>query len=276
MRETALLPYVLDIWQEVVQSLSRARRILIGFDFDGTLAPIVQDPDQACMPHEIRSALERLLSSDGVYVAVLSGRSLDDLRERVNLNDVILAGDHGLRIRFPDGEEYKPLPREINVELAVLRERLEAASFALTGIYVEPKEYSLTVHYRAAPPGTGSRLEEILSASIEGTPFRLRAGRMCWEINPGVNWNKGSAYEWIRRHCLGDINPAFELYVGDDRTDEDVFPRLQDRGFPILVLSGEKSGSTAARFCINAQEEVGILVEKIAKQLKKRPSTYWE
>ncbi len=216
-----------------------------------------------------------------VFVAILSGRSLDDLSKRINLDRVTLAGDHGLRIRLQDGTEYQPEHSETQAELRDIFGQIEMFTRDIEGIHLEPKEFSLTIHYqpkefsltihyRSAPAGTSAILERALKKMLSGTSLRLQSGRMCWEINPDISWNKGDAFEWIRAQYIGDNPRRFELYVGDDRTDEDVFKKMQTRGFPILVISTEKTGATDARFRLDGQAEVGILLERLMECLSKR------
>ena len=272
MREPGSLQHAFDAWAEIIPSLEGAQKILLGFDFDGTLSPIVDDPADASIPEGIQLILRDLSSLENTTIAILSGRSLSDLRDRAKLKHIALAGDHGLKIQHPNGEEYRPKASITPQDVRALTKRVEADASRLTGIQLEPKEFSLTVHYRRAPSGTGEKLHGILSKATEGTPFRLRAGRMCWELNPRVGWNKGQAFRWIREHCLGKETDAFELYIGDDQTDEDIFQLIEANGYPILVVSSEKTGSTHARLRLNSQSDVAVFLEKVRDYLTNKRS----
>ena len=270
MKKPDTLPHVFTAWGDVLQSLSRAEKVLLGFDFDGTLSPIVERPELAFMEPEWGSLLNQLSSFQNLFVVILSGRSLDDLSKRINLDRVTLAGDHGLRIRLEDGTEYQPEHSETQAELRNIFGQIETFTRDIEGIHLEPKEFSLTIHYRSAPAGTSAILERALKKMLSGTSLRLQSGRMCWEINPDIGWNKGDAFEWIRAQYIGDNPRRFELYVGDDRTDEDVFKKMQTRGFPILVISTEKTGATNANFRLDSQAEVGILLERLMEHISER------
>jgi trehalose 6-phosphate phosphatase len=91
---------------------------------------------------------------------------------------------------------------------------------------------------------------------------------MCWEINPLISWNKGKAFSWIQNYLFEDDKCIFRLYIGDDRTDEDVFSILGDDDFSILVLSEERKSSTQANYKVNSQEEVAELLKKLNQQLQ--------
>lgn len=272
MREPGSLQHAFDAWEEIARSLDEADKILMGFDFDGTLTPIVDNPDQVFIPPEVRATLSQLTSFEDISVAILSGRSLQDLKVRVQLTGLTLAGDHGLRIQCPEGREYQAEAATGQEELRSLIERIREETAAFPGILLEPKEFSLTVHFRGASSGAGEKLQTVLEEIVEGTPYILRSGRMCWELNPDMDWNKGRAFQWIKRHCLGETPNIFEIFVGDDRTDEDVFQLLQADGCPILVVSSEKVGPTQARYRLDSQEEVGIFLEKLMHNLSERPS----
>ncbi len=259
------LPHVFDDWDNIKKSLQEAGKFFLGFDFDGTLAHIVKSPDKACIQPEIARILRELTSFRHTLVAVLSGRSLNDLQERLDLNDIALAGDHGLRIKFPDGKEYQPDLTADHENFQSQIERIKEVTATISGVQLERKEFSLTVHYRTADENAGDRLRDALNRLLEGTSFRLQPGRMCWEINPDTHWNKGNAFQLIKRQFFENEPNLFELYVGDDRTDEDVFRIMPNSSYPVIVQSEEKSGQTHARYRLNSQKEVAVFLDELYK-----------
>lgn len=277
MSESATLPHLFEVWGETTEKIIRSDACLLGFDFDGTLAPIVDDPVKARMNPQTSSYLTELSRSGSssdrdrrVVVAILSGRSRTDLSQKVELDEVALAGDHGLSIRLMDGRLHQGDhlfdPRQFGFLLAQVKSR----TASVPDVLIEPKQYSITVHYRESPRSAGKRLRGILSSLIKDTPYHLQAGRKCWELNPNVNWNKGDAFDWIEKQTLADYENVFKLYAGDDRTDEDVFRRLNADDCPILIVSSEKEGKTNARYRLDSQQETEELLGRLVDVLARR------
>ncbi|TKJ39050.1 trehalose-phosphatase [candidate division LCP-89 bacterium B3_LCP] len=261
---------ILDARDILSEAISGSDRVLLGLDFDGTLSPIVTDPAAARMSTENREFLQRICCNNKTDVAILSGRSLDDLRSKVDLDGVFLAGDHGLTIRNLDGSVFCPEGIKPHGDLLAQIEHIESLTSTIAGLYLEPKEFSLTVHYRQASIDTGEKLRPILKKIVEGTDFQLQSGRMCWEINPIIRWNKGDAYNWVRNHLTSEKENLCQLYVGDDRTDENVFAVIPSEGFAIQVMSDEKLKSSDANYKLDDQAEVALLLEIIEQQLNDR------
>ncbi len=162
-----------------------------------------------------------------------------------------------------DGEEYLPVDSISADAIVKLAGDISADVKRFQGVQVDLKEFSLTVHYRNVELNIGRDLEEILAEIIKRTPFRLSPGRMCWEIKPAVEWDKGRAFQWISDRLKLSQADTFQLFVGDDRTDEDVFKFMRDYGFPILVVSEEKISNTYAKYKLNSQEEVLDLLNRL-------------
>lgn len=259
--------HIFDVWDEVSRSLQKAKYIYLGFDFDGTLSPIVDDSKQASMQPEISPIIRDMVRHEVVEIAVFSGRSIGDLKERVNLEGIALSGDHGFVIEMPSGQIYKPKSVSAKEDLQQQIARIEAITSTLSGVKLEPKESSITVHYRQASDGTGEQLKSILETLVEGSAFQLQSGRMCWEINPRIHWNKGSAYNWVKHEYFSEDIDLFEMYIGDDRTDEDVFQAMPPGSYPVFVKSSERNKAINAQYYLNSQTEVYTLLDKIRHEL---------
>ncbi len=162
-------------------------------------------------------------------MAVVSGRSLEDLRSRVGIDDLIYAGNHGLEILGPDLKFIHPqalAAMEATAKLAhLLSERLRDFS----GAFVEDKSLSLSVHVRnVANADAVARISAIVESCVLEFAHSvcLRHGKKVLEIRPLVPWTKGHAVHWIRDNL--DIPESATLYIGDDQTDEDVFLTLRE------------------------------------------------
>jgi trehalose 6-phosphate phosphatase len=234
-----------------------AGELLLLLDFDGTLSPIVEHPDKAWLPTETRALLAELQERPGVTLSVVSGRALDDLRRRIEL-DVIYAGNHGLEISGRGLHFREPQAEALRAPLAALCRVLETELQSIPGILVENKGLTASVHYRnVALEQQPAVADGAARAIADDSRFELRTGRMIVEIRPRVDWDKGSAAAWIRAQ-LG--RPAAVFCAGDDRTDEDLFRCVPD-GVSVKVGF---AGATAARFHVSDPAELNLVLRTVA------------
>lgn len=236
--------------------LRAAPHVLLFLDFDGTLAPIVEHPDKARMPQETKQLLSRFARDPTFTLAIVSGRELSDLRTRVGLENVIYAGNHGLEISGPGIEFVEPVAAGRLKALGELSRHLRSRLRSISGVKVENKVFSASVHFRSAPPSKIPEVRKTVDAAVifEGHPFRVTEGRKVYEIRPSVAWDKGEAVRWIQK--TAGRQTALPVYIGDDSSDEDAFQAL-DGG---LTISVGKRGETAASYFLERQEEVvGLL-----------------
>ncbi|QLG29801.1 trehalose-phosphatase (plasmid) [Halorarum halophilum] len=228
-------------WPRLRDRISDAPGILLCLDFDGTLAPIVDDPEDATLHPGARPVLRRLVDDPTVEVAVVSGRSLADLRERADIDDVLYAGNHGLELGDDDGSTVDPKAASLRpaIERAVadLRERLAD----VPGTLVEDKGVTATVHYRRTPP---ERVDEVRTAvEVVGEPaddLRLTYGKSVIELRPDVPGGKDRAVRRLRE----DYPDFLPVFVGDDVTDEDAFRALPGRGIAVLVGDRDRTAAS--------------------------------
>jgi len=224
-------------------------RVLLAFDFDGTLAPIVADRDDAQMRPESAKLFEQVCA---LYpCAVISGRGRADVEARLgNAKVRYVVGNHGLE---PGGS----MP-EFEEEIVATRALLEVALKGVQGIDLEDKRYSLAIHYRRARTKRASR--DAILAAVKALPTSMRVvpGKLVINIVPARAPNKGDALLELRQLERADV--AF--YVGDDVTDEDVF-RLDQPGRLITLRIGESRTSSAAYF-LRSQRDIDRLLTRLA------------
>ncbi len=240
------MAHLLNIWPSVRARLLRAGRVLMLFDYDGTLTPIVARPEEALLPVEVRRDLAALAAHPRYITGIVSGRSLDDLAALADVPGLIHAGNHGMEIRGQGLEFTHPGAIAARETLARTQLILAGSLVHIPGIIVEDKGLSLTVHYRAAPePLRGevdSAVVEVTAPYVESGELRLTRGKMVVEVRPAIAWDKGKAIEKIREECGGQ---PFPVYFGDDRTDEDGFKVVQDMGGLAVFVGGARQGTTA-------------------------------
>jgi trehalose 6-phosphate phosphatase len=262
-------PSVLSNREDVARWFDDSEGLVLGLDFDGTLAPIVDDPTESAITGRARELLGKLAAHPRVLVAVVSGRELDDLVDRVGIEGPVYAGNHGLELRV--GEETLVHPEAARQQATIqqlveeLRERLED----VPGSDVEDKGLSATVHYRQGSDAADDVVSTVETLVDEAeTDVRVSSGKEIREIRPSVEWDKGAAMQLLRDRAPDGYQ---SLYVGDDTTDEDAFRAVQPDGVGIRVGSRTDEATDAA-YQVPNQDAVPQLLAWIAEYADER----WE
>jgi len=257
------LPSALPLATTIPQE-AEERRIALFLDFDGTLSPIVARPDDASISEDMRAAVAAVGAP--CAVAVVSGRTLEDVRERVGLTTVAYAGSHGLDFRAVDGEEWHhPDAPAFLDELGAAEAELRKQLVPFEGVEVEGKRYSVAVHYRRANAAELPAVEYAVRGVLDAHP-RLQElpGKMVHDIRPALPWDKGeSVLRMIER--LGGVRAVLPVYIGDDRTDEDAFAVLDGIGAAIVVR--DVAAPTRATHVLAGPSEVQAFLERLASAL---------
>ncbi|CAN1333339.1 Probable trehalose-phosphate phosphatase G [Linum perenne] len=251
-------PSALKSFEQITIS-ARNKKIAVFLDYDGTLSPIVDDPDQAIMSEEMRSAVRNVAKY--FPTAIISGRSRDKVYELVGLTELYYAGSHGMDIMGPTnqtvasnhlkfvessdeqvGKEenlFQPAREFIPMIDEVFRTLVENTK-EIKGAKVENHKFCTSVHYRNVDeknwPIIAQRVHDILK---DYPRLRLTHGRKVLEVRPKIEWDKGKAVEFLLKSLgLSNRDNVLPVYIGDDRTDEDAFKVLKEgkkRGCGILV-----------------------------------------
>jgi trehalose-phosphatase len=257
------LPWALGDFERIVAW--DARRPCLFLDFDGTLAPLVPRPELAELPPAVRDLVGDLARRCPVCIA--SGRALDDLQEKVGLDQVYYAAEHGCQIRGPrdSGQDLRAAMAQEPLGEEVVRS-LEERLAAFPGVLIERKRFSAAVHYRqvvqALVPEVVRTVEEVRCAFPGLT---LREGKMVVEIGQAGAWNKGHAVRWLLQHLTRPDAPCYPLCLGDDLTDEDMFAAAEGIGTSIVV--GLPQWPTRAHYYLRDPEEVRHFLARLARHL---------
>lgn len=220
-------------------------------DFDGTLAPIQDDPETVTLPEGGARLLTELSERLGGALAILSGRDVRDLSRRVPVS-VLRAGGHGLEVCQP-GEAAPDAPAQTP---AALLAAIEPVIAAHEGVRLERKGAVVAVHYRAAP-----HLGERLAVDLEGAlaplaDYRMQAGKMVLEAKPRAA-HKGRTL--VRLMAGPPFAGRRPVMVGDDTTDEDAMEAAAAAG-GVSVKVGE--GASCARYRLAGPDAVWRWLEE--------------
>lgn len=241
-----------------LRELARVRRLLVALDFDGTLAPEVDSPDQARALPESREAVLRLLEVPRTRVALVSGRALGSLIEVAQLPDeVLLVGSHGIELRLDDPRDRTSLDAVELERVDVLHEVLSQVADSIDDVWLEAKPAGFALHTRLASEENSriAHLVALTEATAEDGELTIREGKNVLEFAVRST-TKGEALEHLRRYTEADA----VFYAGDDVTDEDAFDALQPHD--VGVKSGE--GATLAPFRVRGPAQIAQVLSTLA------------
>lgn len=210
-------------------------------DVDGTLIDIAPTPSAIHIPKELPPLLQRLSDAHGGAVALVSGRTLDNLRLLVTPFDPPAAGLHGLEWRDAAGKIGRMTPPpgldDIRARLAV-----EAARFA--GLLLEDKGAAVALHYRQAPQLAEHVLQVARAAIADHPGYGMVAGKMVVEVKPLGADKGGAVATFMRAAPFAGRRPVF---VGDDVTDEDGFAAVNRLGGLSVLVGGSRQTQACYR-----------------------------
>ncbi|HEX2299012.1 MAG TPA: trehalose-phosphatase, partial [Pseudonocardiaceae bacterium] len=222
-RSIAVLPHALRDGAQFTQRLA-GRRPAVFLDYDGTLTPIVDRPEDAVMSGQMRMAVRGL--AQRCPVCVVSGRDRRVVQQLMGIDNLVVAGSHGFDIWAPDTgtvlHDASPGSAEL---LAAVTERLGAEVRNLPGALVEPKTASVAVHYRLVAEPDRSRVKAAVDGVLAAFPGQLKItpGKRVYEVQPKIDWDKGKAVLHLLHALDLDGEDVAAVYLGDDITDEDAF-----------------------------------------------------
>jgi trehalose 6-phosphate phosphatase len=251
------------VTDDPLREVAASTRLLVALDFDGTLAPLEDEPMDARMLPAARAAVNALIAAPGTVVALVSGRSLDDLREIAEHSDdsrLLLAGSHGAEFWVP-GEGV--ITHDEDPADAALRDRLYAhavdATRHLEGVWIEPKTFGFGVHTRRAGSADGEAADRAVDAIVqaEAPTWRRRTGHNIVEY-AFRHEGKDSAIAELRERT----DAAAVLFAGDDITDEDALRSLGPGDLGIHV--GDRP--TAASLCVPDIASLAALLTRLAAE----------
>ncbi len=238
-----------------LRGFARLRAPLVICDYDGTLAPLVDDPDCAFPLRESVTALDALASLADTRVAVVSGRSLNDLAALCRFApEIMLVGSHGSEFTTGFDRDLDEPRREL---LQLLTSDLDRLATADDGFIVERKPASVAFHYRKVPPGLAEpAVEAVRTGPATRAGVKVKEGKKVIELAV-IDADKGTAVNRLRRQVGADA----VLFVGDDVTDEDAFAILHSPDIGIKV----GAGATRAGHRLEGTGETAEMLEMLVE-----------
>ena len=260
-----------DLDQLLAARRLAGRPLMLLLDVDGTLAPIVVHPALAQVPDATRRIIASLVTRPGVIVILVSGRAAHDAKRMVGVERVWAVGNHGAEVIDPGGNTT------VDSEVARYAEpmartalTLEPLVAAITGVILENKTWTLSVHYRAADERVVPRLRDIVEGVATRNGLVVTEGKKVLEIRPPVAVDKGSAISRLL-HDLGGLGTdGSVLFAGDDITDEDAFRFLREHHPAAVTIHVGDRADTAAEFTFPDLDQLRELLEHLAGEASER------
>jgi alpha,alpha-trehalase len=250
---------------EILAEKWRNRRIFLFLDYDGTLTPIVREFDKAFLADEMRETIRRV--STVCFTAIVSGRGMDDVKERVKIDDIYYAGSHGFEISGPDNFYYEiEKARKLIPSLDRIEKELRTNLSAVEGVKFERKKFALAIHYREAADEHVNKIKMMVDQALQNfSDISKGRGKKVIEIKPRVYWHKGKAINHLLSVFEQENDSPYLIYIGDDITDEDAFMQIRE-GVGILV--GNHGEPTFASYHLRDVDAVKEFLNRMTENLQ--------
>ncbi len=266
-----IAPGIPDALEAAVTGIATTERLLVALDFDGTLAPLVDRPEDARATKRARAAIERLAATDDTRVAIVSGRALASLRGVADPpTGTLLSGSHGVELQLDGGVVTIDL-RDAELEaLERLTRILDEVASGADGAWVEHKPAGRALHTRKVASQAATELQRVARERVERAvpDLSVRAGKGVLEFAVRST-DKGEALTRLRQHA----GSSAVIYVGDDVTDEDAFAALESDDVGVKVGQGK----SVASYRLRSPEDVALLLERlaVARDVERGRSSHW-
>ena len=248
---------------EALNERVAGRHPAVFLDYDGTLTPIVDRPEDAVSSESMREAVRALARR--CTVCVVSGRDRPVVQQLMGVDDVVVAGSHGFDIWSPvAGTLEHEASGGFDALLERVTKRVRDEAGAIVGVLIEPKKASVAVHYRLVSDSERPRIKALVDRLLAEHPDELKVtpGKMVYEIQPKLDWDKGKAVLHLLEALDLDREDIVALYLGDDITDEHAFEALKGTGIGVFVgdpddpdVAGRPTASHAALGWCRARDD---------------------
>lgn len=258
--------------RDKLREILKDKLIYLFLDYDGTLVPIrdTPDPERSILPSSEKNLLRNIMKR-GVLLAIVSGRSLKDLKRMAGIKGVIYSGNHGMEIEGPGIKFEYPVKMGLRQTVKRLRHETQKKLAGMKGVFIEDKGLTFSVHYRLAKRTDIPKVKSIVVAAarpyVKRGQIAINEGKKILEVKPAVKWDKGKMVSWLINGKRLKPSAVLPVYIGDDTTDEDAFKALGSKGVTIFV---GKPRTSRARYYIKSPAEVRRLLKAILTIRKKQ------
>ncbi len=242
----------------------QGKKIFLFLDYDGTLVSFKNKPDEVKTPGKVKNTLENFSDNPNCKLVIITGRTLDEIKKLVNIKNIVYAAVHGLKIKYPDGNEFVWKKAEKNKSvLKQIKKQTNEEFRDEKNVFIEDKKLTLAFHYRKlAEEKTSFFVEKFVSIVKkydQNNELDVLKGSKVVEVRPR-GWDKGKAVETIIENF--DNKNFLSVYLGDDTTDEDAFRFLKNKGLTVFV-SNNSDDETYADFFLKNPDDVYRFLKKI-------------
>lgn len=231
---------------DAIEKISQGKELLIAFDRDGTLVPYAHRPEDAILDPAVRNNLLALATTSSVTVAIVSARSIAQLRGEFDSSQLIIAGNYGLEIHFPDKPQMtNQVALQSARALKEARDELVPLIKPAVNAILEDHGYSLCLHWHTVPVDARPQVHALIKeVSTKFPELLFRAQPTSYEVLPNTEWDKGQALAYIDSTLDPERDRAY-VFVGDSAADEPAFAWVNARrGVSVRVGSlGENTCS---------------------------------
>jgi trehalose 6-phosphate phosphatase len=253
--------YLFDHLYLISEKINKADEIFLFLDYDGTLVSFKNRPQDVVTSNEVKTVVSSLLQKHNFKVVIVTGRTLSEIKELLDLDRLSYAALHGLQIQLSNGKNYNwKSSNDFQKILINIKNHSEKEFQNEKGIYLEDKEFTLAFHYRMLAK---EKIKDVVDRFIEivknediFNKIDILHGSKVIEVRP-AGWDKGKAVELIS--SSENSKNTLAIYIGDDNTDEDAFQYLNNKGLTIFVSNNTNRSSSAQYWLKNPDEVLNFL-----------------
>jgi trehalose 6-phosphate phosphatase len=261
--------FLFDCIPQVFKRIHESDHVVVFLDYDGTLVPFKEKPDDVVTPNGVKTVLTKLINNKKCTVVIVSGRTLKEIKKLLNIPGLSYAAVHGLQIEFSDGTVSNWKPAEhIQALIKTIKKNLIPILQEEKKIILEDKELTLAFHYRQVPENRIKDIKEkfldIVKKYDTKNSLEILHGAKVIEVRPH-GWNKGKAVETFLNNFIKQAN-TLSIYIGDDVTDEDAFRCIGELGITIFVSNNAKR-KTNAQYWVKNPGDVSVFLESLYEKM---------
>jgi len=256
-----LMKKLFDNISEIKMRIEKKGGAVLLLDFDGVLSAIAKTPDEAFISNENIELVKKCVEL--FPVAVITGRTLEDIKKKMDIKDLFYIASHGLEWEEEGKYHVKPIPKETIAAINSAKERIRPLVSRYPGMILEDKSFMFALHYRIMKPelidAFIKEATSILEPIVEQNNLRLDHNMKTFELRPDINWDKGDSAIFAEKYFNKKVGGKFiPIYIGDSLTDEDAFKAIREHGITIRIGENKES---AAEWYMEDQREVALFLK---------------